>query len=143
MIALGNRGDSPPGLMVVAADETLTALRGRLAPDLPGTARMIEVARLRAGAPVALADFFAAATAAAHGLVLLAGDPELVELVDSPCVVEDLAFRDLASHCSADRASVETGNDPDDQRLDARKGRFWERSSSRGSLRPTMARAFR
>ncbi len=73
-----------------AADETLTALRRRLSPDLPGTARMIEVARLKARAPIALADCFAAATAAAHGLVLLTGDPELVELVDSPCLIEDL-----------------------------------------------------
>lgn len=73
-----------------AAEETLTALRRRLSPDLPGTARMIEVARLKARAPIALADCFAAATAAAHGLVLLTGDPELVDLVDSPCLIEDL-----------------------------------------------------
>jgi predicted nucleic acid-binding protein len=53
-----------------AAEETLTALRRRLSPDLPGTARMIEVARLKARAPIALADCFAAATAAAHGLLL-------------------------------------------------------------------------
>jgi predicted nucleic acid-binding protein len=72
------------------ADDTLTALRRQLTPDLPGTARMIEAARLKARAPIALADCFAAATAAAHGLVLLTGDPELVELVDPPCVVEDL-----------------------------------------------------
>jgi predicted nucleic acid-binding protein len=51
---------------------------------------MIEVARLKARAPIALADCFAAATAAAHGLVLLTGDPELVELADSPCLIEDL-----------------------------------------------------
>jgi predicted nucleic acid-binding protein len=73
-----------------AADETLTALRRKLSPDLPGTARMIEVARLKARAPIALADCFAAMTAAAHGLILLTGDPELVELVDPPCVIEDL-----------------------------------------------------
>ena len=73
-----------------AADDTLTALRRQLSPDLPGTARMIEVARLKARAPIALADCFAAATAAAHGVVLLTGDPELVELGDPPCVVEDL-----------------------------------------------------
>jgi predicted nucleic acid-binding protein len=73
-----------------AADATLTALRRRLSPDLPGTARMIETARLKARAPIALADCFAAATAAAHGLVLLTGDPELIELTDLPCTVEDL-----------------------------------------------------
>lgn len=73
-----------------AADDTLTALRRRLSPDLPGTARMIEAARLKARAPVALADCFAAASAAAHGLVLLTGDPELIDLADPPCAVEDL-----------------------------------------------------
>jgi len=38
----------------------------------------------------ALADCFAAATAAAHGAVLLTGDPELLELSDPPCQLEDL-----------------------------------------------------
>jgi predicted nucleic acid-binding protein len=47
------------------ADETLTELRAKLAPDLPGTARMIDAARLKARAPIALADCFAATTAAA------------------------------------------------------------------------------
>ena len=73
-----------------AADDTLTALRRKLSPDLPGTARMIEAARLKTRSTIALADCFAATTAAAHGLVLLTGDPELVELVDPPCAVEDL-----------------------------------------------------
>lgn len=73
-----------------AADETLTELRRQLSPDLPGTARMIEAARLKACAPIALADCFAAVTAAAHEMVLLTGDPELLELQDLPCVVEDL-----------------------------------------------------
>lgn len=72
------------------ADETLTELRARLAPDLPGTARMIEVARLKARASIALGDCFAAATAAAHGLVLLTGDPELLELDQPPCQLQDL-----------------------------------------------------
>ena len=73
-----------------AADETLSGLRSALAPDLPGTARMIDAARLKARAAIALGDCFAAATAAAHGLPLLTGDPELLELTDPPCVVEDL-----------------------------------------------------
>jgi predicted nucleic acid-binding protein len=73
-----------------AAGEILTSLRGSLAPDLPGTARMIDAARLKARAAIALADCFAAATAAAHGLVLLTGDPELLELADPPCRLEDL-----------------------------------------------------
>lgn len=73
-----------------AADDTLTDLRRQLSPDLPGTARMIEAARLKARAAIALADCFAAVTAAAHDMVLLTGDPELVELSESPCAVEDL-----------------------------------------------------
>ena len=72
------------------ADETLTALRAALTPDLPGTARMIEAARLKARAAVALGDCFAATTAAAHGLTLLTGDPELLDLADPPCLMEDL-----------------------------------------------------
>jgi predicted nucleic acid-binding protein len=74
----------------VRADETLTELRGILSPDLPGTARMIEAARLKARASIALADCFAAATAAAHGLTLFTGDPELLELDDPPCDLQDL-----------------------------------------------------
>ena len=73
-----------------AADETIASLRAALAPDLPGTARMIEVARLKARATIALGNCFAVATAAAHGVVLLTGDPEILELADSPCRVEDL-----------------------------------------------------
>jgi uncharacterized protein with PIN domain len=73
-----------------AADETLRDLRAVLAADLPGTARMIEVARIKAVAPIALGDCFAIATAAANGLVLLTGDPEIIDLPDRPCEVEDL-----------------------------------------------------
>ena len=72
------------------ADETLTALRAALTPDLPGTARMIAAARLKAHAAIALGDCFAATTAAAHGLTLLTGDPELLDLPDPPCLMEDL-----------------------------------------------------
>ena len=73
-----------------AADETLREMRAALAPDLPGTARMIEAARLKARAAIALGDCFAVATAAAHGLALLTGDPEILDLTDCPCDVEDL-----------------------------------------------------
>ena len=76
-----------------AADETLADLRAALSLDLPGTARMIDVARLKARAPIALADCFAIATAAAHDLALLTGDPEIIELSDRPCRVEDLRPR--------------------------------------------------
>jgi PIN domain nuclease of toxin-antitoxin system len=73
-----------------AADETLRDLRAALALDLPGTARMIEVARLKTRAPIALGDCFAVTTAAAHDLPLLTGDPEIIDLADCPCEVEDL-----------------------------------------------------
>jgi PIN domain nuclease of toxin-antitoxin system len=73
-----------------AADETLRDLRAALALDLPGTARMIEVARLKTRAPIALGDCFAVTTAAAHDLPLLTGDPEIIDLPDCPCQVEDL-----------------------------------------------------
>lgn len=72
------------------ADEVLASLRSVLSLDLPGTARMIEVARLKAWASIALADCFAIATAAAHGVVLLTGDPEIIDLQDRPCEIEDL-----------------------------------------------------
>jgi predicted nucleic acid-binding protein len=72
------------------ADDTLATLRSCLSPDLPGTARMIDAARLKARAPIALGDCFAAVTAASHGLILLTGDPELLALADPPCQLEDL-----------------------------------------------------
>ena len=73
-----------------AADDTLGSLRATLAPDLPGTARMVDAARLKARAAIALGDCFAVATAVAHDLALLTGDPEILDLPDSPCRVEDL-----------------------------------------------------
>jgi uncharacterized protein with PIN domain len=73
-----------------AADETLGDLRSALSLDLPGTARMVEVGRLKTRAAIALADCFAVATAAAHNLVLLTGDPEIIDLKDRPCQVEDV-----------------------------------------------------
>jgi PIN domain nuclease of toxin-antitoxin system len=76
-----------------AADETLRDLRAAFALDLPGTARMLEVARLKARATIALGDCFAVMTAAAHELPLLTGDPEIVDLADCPCQVEDLRRR--------------------------------------------------
>jgi PIN domain nuclease of toxin-antitoxin system len=77
----------------VVADETLGDLRAVLTPDLPGTARMIDVARLKARAPIALGDCFAVITAAAHDGPLLTGDPEIIGLADCPCRVEDLRPR--------------------------------------------------
>lgn len=71
------------------ADTVLAGMRKRLALDLPGTSLMIETARLRSTMPIALADCFAIATAHTHGLILLTGDPEILDR-DVPCPVEDL-----------------------------------------------------
>lgn len=73
-----------------AADDVLSELRVALDFDLPGTARMIETARLKARLPIALGDCFAIATAAAHSVPLLTGDPEILGRTDLPCDVEDL-----------------------------------------------------
>jgi predicted nucleic acid-binding protein len=72
------------------ADEVLAGLRAMAALELPGTRRMVETARLKAILPIALADCFAIATATAHDLPLLTGDPDILERDDLPCVVEDL-----------------------------------------------------
>ena len=77
----------------IAADDALASLRASLSLDLPGTARMIETARLKARASIALGDCFAITTAAAHGLVLLTGDPKILDLSDMPCQTEDLRPR--------------------------------------------------
>jgi PIN domain nuclease of toxin-antitoxin system len=77
----------------IAADDALASLRASLSLDLPGTARMIQTARLKARAPIALGDCFAVTTAAAHELVLLTGDPEILDLPDLPCRTEDLRPR--------------------------------------------------
>jgi len=73
-----------------AADDVLSELRIALDLDLPGTARMIETARLKARLPITLGDCFAIATAAAHRVPLLTGDPEILGRTDLPCDVEDL-----------------------------------------------------
>jgi predicted nucleic acid-binding protein len=73
-----------------AADETLAELRSAMALELPGVARMVETAQLQSRLAIALADCFAIATAAAHGLPLLTGDPEIVAAAGLPCAVEDL-----------------------------------------------------
>jgi hypothetical protein len=76
-----------------AADDTLSDLRAALTAELPGSARMVEAARIKATAAIALGDCFAVATAAARGLVLLTGDPEILDLDGRPCDVEDLRPR--------------------------------------------------
>ncbi len=71
------------------ADEVLTGLRKAFELDLPGTALMVETARLKASIPIALGDCFAIATARARNLTLLTGNPEILDR-DMPCSVEDL-----------------------------------------------------
>jgi uncharacterized protein with PIN domain len=71
------------------ADDALSGLRKAFELDLPGTALMIETARLKASTPIALGDCFAIATACARKATLLTGDPEILDRV-LPCQVEDL-----------------------------------------------------
>lgn len=73
------------------ADHVLSELRPQINEDLPGVAAMREVAALKAGNPIALADCFAIALAADEGAQLLTGDPEIVDRADDlPCAVVDL-----------------------------------------------------
>lgn len=71
------------------ADEVLSQLRELLEVELPGVVRMVETARIKAQFPIALADCFAIATASAHKLPLLSGDPEILDR-PVPCATEDL-----------------------------------------------------
>lgn len=73
-----------------AADEVLADLRATLEFELPGVAPMVETARLKSSMAIALADCFAIATATALGLTLLTGDPEILNVADLPCAVEDI-----------------------------------------------------
>ena len=73
------------------ADRTLEELRSQVTEDLPGVSAMRAVAALKAKHPIALADCFAIALAAAGDSQLLTGDPEIVERADElPCAVLDL-----------------------------------------------------
>ena len=73
-----------------AADRILGWLRSELTPDLPGTARMLAVGRLKAANAIALGECLALATATAHAARLVTGDPEIIGLRDPPCEIEDL-----------------------------------------------------
>ncbi len=76
-----------------AADEVLADLRAIMEIEPPGTTRMVQTARLKAAYPIAMADCFAIATATAHDVTLLTGDPEIAEHEGLPCAVEDLRPR--------------------------------------------------
>ncbi len=72
------------------AARTLDALRELVDEELPGVSRMRAVAALKAEHPIALADCFAIAAAAAAGAELITGDPEITERAGQlPCDVVD------------------------------------------------------
>jgi predicted nucleic acid-binding protein len=72
------------------ADATLGLLRPMVTLDSVTAERVLAASRIKAVHPLAFADAFAVATAAAHGAVLLTGDPELTGRPVG-CRVEDLA----------------------------------------------------
>ncbi len=76
-----------------AADDVLRTLRTALELELPGQARMLETARIKAAIAIALGDCFAIATAAANHVPLLTGDPDILARDDLPCAVQDLRPR--------------------------------------------------
>lgn len=71
------------------AEATLALLRPILALDAVTTERVLAAARIKAVHPLAYGDAFAVAAAAAHGAVLLTGDPEITRR-SVGCRVEDL-----------------------------------------------------
>jgi uncharacterized protein with PIN domain len=72
------------------AELVLSRLRALVEEELPGVARMRAVAALKAEHPLALADCFAIATAAARSATLITGDPEIIDRADLfPCAVTD------------------------------------------------------
>jgi predicted nucleic acid-binding protein len=73
------------------ADRVLVELRPLITESLPGIATMRSVSSLKAEHPIALADCFAVALAAAEEAELLTGDPEIIDRADRlPCKVVDL-----------------------------------------------------
>ena len=73
------------------ADRALAELRPQITEHLPGVSAMRAAANLKAEYPMALADCFAVALAAAEGAMLLTGDPEIVDWAGKlPCNVRDL-----------------------------------------------------
>jgi hypothetical protein len=72
----------------------LSRLREVVDEELPGVARMRAVAALRAAHPMALADCFAIATAAAQNATLITGAPEIIDRADQiTCAVTDARAR--------------------------------------------------
>jgi uncharacterized protein with PIN domain len=72
------------------AETTLSCVREMVREELPGVLRMHSVAALKADHPIALADCFAIATAAANEATLVTGDPEILARAEQlPCQVTD------------------------------------------------------
>jgi uncharacterized protein with PIN domain len=72
------------------ADTVVSRVRALVDEELPGVVRMRAVAALKAEHPIALADCFAIATAAARSATLITGDPGIIGRADSiPCAVTD------------------------------------------------------
>ena len=57
---------------------TVRDLQDVMTAEVPTAGRVLEAARIKADLPMAYADAFAAATAAAHDATLWTGDPELL-----------------------------------------------------------------
>jgi predicted nucleic acid-binding protein len=74
------------------AADVVRRLRASVALDDVTAERVLAAAHLKAEHPIAFADCFAAATAAARGATLLTGDPELLER-EMGCRMRDLRVR--------------------------------------------------
>lgn len=71
------------------AESIIDDLRRLVELDEPRPERVLQAAAIKAEHPMAYADAFAVATAAAHGAVLLTGDPEILG-ADGRWAVEDI-----------------------------------------------------
>ncbi len=74
------------------AAHVVRRLRAAVALDAVTAERVLAAASIKARHPIAFADCFAAATAAARNVTLLTGDPELLER-DVGCPTRDLRVR--------------------------------------------------
>ena len=90
-----------------AALEVLDGLRARVELDVPTEDRVLAAARIKADHPMAFADAFAVATSAAHGAVLLTGDPEILGAIGD-WQIEDL--REPSEGIPLPRVESETGH---------------------------------
>lgn len=75
------------------ADTAVRELTALCRMDIATPDRTLQAARIKAAHAIALADCFAAATAAARGVALLTGDPELIDARGLGCEVVDIRGR--------------------------------------------------